>query len=107
MYEEPRRLLKLIPESRVLEMGRNRENALCCGTSAWMECSNCSKSMRVERLHEALGTGANTLITACPKCQVHFSCAQNEDSRKLDHPPEIEMIDLTVLAASRLTGSEG
>jgi len=76
LYEEPRRLLKLIPESRVLEMGRNRENALCCGTSAWMECSNCSKSMRVERLREALGTGANTLITACPKCQIHLTCAQ-------------------------------
>ncbi len=76
LYEQPRDLLKLIPETRVLEMGRNRENSLCCGTSAWMECSNCSKTMRIERLDEALQTGANTLITACPKCQIHLTCAQ-------------------------------
>lgn len=76
LYEQPRDLLKLVPESRVLEMSRNRENALCCGTSAWMECSNCSKEMRIERLDEALQTGGNTLITACPKCQIHFTCAQ-------------------------------
>ena len=82
IYEQPRELLKLIPETRVLEMGRNRENSLCCGTSAWMECSNCSKAMRIERLDEALQTGANTLITACPKCQIHLTCAQR--SAELD-----------------------
>jgi len=77
LYEQPRELLKLIPESRLVEMGRNRENALCCGTSAWMECSNCSKAMRIERLDEALQTGADTLITACPKCHIHLSCARS------------------------------
>ena len=58
-------------------MPRNRENALCCGTSAWMECSSCSKAMQIERLQEALQTGAKTLITACPKCQIHLSCAKS------------------------------
>ncbi len=76
LYEPPRDLLKMIPDNRLTEMGRNRENALCCGTSAWMECSNCSKAMRIERLNEALQTGAHTLITACPKCQIHLTCAQ-------------------------------
>jgi len=76
IYDQPRELLGLVPETKVMEMARNRENSLCCGTSAWMECSNCSKSMRVERLQEALQTGAETLITACPKCQIHFTCAQ-------------------------------
>ncbi len=74
-YEHPRELLKLVPEIDLKEMNRNRENALCCGTSAWMECSNCSKAMRIERLQEAVQTGAKTLITACPKCQIHFTCA--------------------------------
>jgi heterodisulfide reductase subunit D len=75
IYEPPRDLLKLIPDAAFREMPRNRENSLCCGTSAWMECSNCSKAMRIERLEEALKTGANTLITACPKCQIHLTCA--------------------------------
>lgn len=75
IYEEPRELLKLIPGLELKEMGMNRENSLCCGTSAWMECTGASKAMQVERLEEARYTGASTLITACPKCRIHFSCA--------------------------------
>lgn len=77
IYDFPRQLLQMVPETKLLEMERNRENALCCGTSAWMECSNCSKAMQLERLNEAIETGANTLITACPKCQIHLTCAQS------------------------------
>ncbi|MDP6396063.1 MAG: (Fe-S)-binding protein [Desulfobacterales bacterium] len=75
IYEPPRRLLHLFPETQLIEMERNRENGLCCGTSAWMECSSCSKAMQVERLQEAIQTGAQTLVTACPKCQIHLMCA--------------------------------
>jgi Fe-S oxidoreductase len=76
IYEQPRDLLKRVPETRIVEMAHSRENSICCGTSAWMECSNCSRTVRLERLNEALKTGAKTLITACPKCQIHFTCAQ-------------------------------
>jgi len=80
IYEPPRDILKLIPGVTIEEMGMNRENSVCCGTSAWIECSNCSKAMQIERLQEALGTGASTLITACPKCRIHLTCAeQNTD----------------------------
>ncbi len=77
IYDPPRRLLNLVPGTEVLEMERNRENALCCGTSAWMECSSCSKAMQIERLIEAQQTGAKELITACPKCLIHLTCAQS------------------------------
>jgi Fe-S oxidoreductase len=40
-----------------------------------MECASYSKAIQVERMQEAVQTGAQTLITACPKCQIHFSCA--------------------------------
>jgi len=76
IYEAPRDLLKSVPDVTLVEMGRNRANALCCGTSAWMECASCSKAMRLERLQEALDTGSGTMVTACPKCQIHFTCAQ-------------------------------
>lgn len=84
IYEPPRDLLKLIPEIRFEEMGRNRENALCCGTSAWIECTKCSKSMQIERLEEAVGTGARTLITTCPKCRIHLTCAQHDTDMNLN-----------------------
>ena len=76
IYEPPRQLLKLVPGTELIEMERNRENALCCGTSAWTECSSCSKAIQTERLLEAQQTGAKELITACPKCRIHLSCAK-------------------------------
>ena len=40
-----------------------------------MKCTGCSKAMQTERLQEAMDTGARTLVTACPKCEIHLSCA--------------------------------
>jgi len=77
IYDAPRDLLKLVPDVHFEEMGRCRENAQCCGTSAWIECSSASKALQVERLEEARETGATKLITACPKCQIHFNCAKS------------------------------
>jgi len=83
IYEPPRQLIQSIPETKLVEMSRSRENALCCGTSAWMECTNCSKLTRMERIQEALKTGATTLITACPKCQIHLTCALSSSELEL------------------------
>jgi Fe-S oxidoreductase len=74
IYEAPRQLLASLPNTQLAEMERNRQNALCCGTSAWMECSSCSRAIQVERMQEAGQTGAQALITACPKCQIHLKC---------------------------------
>lgn len=84
IYDAPRELIGLIPGVRFEEMARNRENALCCGTSAWMECSNCSKALQVERLQEAQDAGAQKVITACPKCRIHLTCAQQNTDLCLD-----------------------
>jgi heterodisulfide reductase subunit D len=75
IYESPRSILQKIPDVRFTEMERNRENAVCCGTSGWANCSSCSKQIQVERLREAKATGADTLVTSCPKCQIHLNCA--------------------------------
>ena len=77
-YDLPRRLLSYINDIQLVEMERSRENSICCGTSAWQECSGCSKSIQIQRLEEAYKTGASTLITACPKCQTHLTCALND-----------------------------
>ncbi|MHC1729593.1 MAG: (Fe-S)-binding protein [Syntrophobacteraceae bacterium] len=91
IYESPRTILKSLAGSELKEMERNRENAVCCGTTGWANCSSCSKQIQVERLKEAKATGAETLVTACPKCQIHLSCALENMDMKL------EIKDLTTL----------
>jgi len=76
VYDAPRKLLEAIPGIKLKEMPRSRENGVCCGTSGWMNCSSCSKEIQLQRLSEAGETGARTIVTACPKCQIHFRCAK-------------------------------
>ena len=96
IYDAPRELLEAIPGIELIEMPRARENGVCCGTSGWMNCSSCSKEIQLQRLREASDTGAKTLVTACPKCQIHFRCA------KAAFDLEIEIKDLYDLVCERL-----
>lgn len=102
VYDSPRRVLEGIPGLELLEMEKNRECALCCGTSAFTNCDIYSHEMRVERLREAEATGAEVLVTSCPKCQVHFECAMNDRSELKAADINIEVMDLTRLVAGAI-----
>ena len=102
VYEPPRRVIASIPRIDLVEMDRNRENAICCGVNAWLSCNKYSKDVQVEGLRKAKGTGADLLVTTCPKCQIHWKCVTSE---KLPVPPEeitMEMRDLSVLVAEAM-----
>ncbi|MEH0021264.1 MAG: (Fe-S)-binding protein [Desulfobacter sp.] len=96
IYEAPRDLIRGVDGVELAEMDHNRENAICCGTTGWMQCSACSKQMQIQRLEEARSIGAQAIITACPKCQIHLTCAK----KNTDH--DIEIIDLASFLANRL-----
>jgi len=96
VYDAPRKLLEAIPGIELKEMPRSRENGVCCGTSGWMNCSSCSKEIQMQRLKEAKETGAGTVVTACPKCQIHFRCA------KQAYNLDIEITDLFDIVAERI-----
>jgi Fe-S oxidoreductase len=83
--------------AELVEMPKNRQNAICCGTSSWVNCDAYSRMIQANRLKEAKSTGAEALVTACPKCQIHFNCTQNAEGYPEDD--KIEIIDLTSLFA--------
>ncbi|NHI92237.1 MAG: (Fe-S)-binding protein [Candidatus Lokiarchaeota archaeon] len=79
-YDAPRKILKALEEKvgiKFFEMERIRENALCCGVSAFNYCNDFSKAIRVDRLKEAQSV-ADILVTTCSKCQIHFNCTLSE-----------------------------
>jgi heterodisulfide reductase subunit D len=82
--EGMRELLRAIPGVELVEMPRNRANAVCCGSSEWVSCMLCNKQIQLERLAEAQDTGASILVTACPKCRIHLTCAQYDKDKKID-----------------------
>ena len=78
VHEPPRMVLSSVPELELVEMEDNRERAMCCGSTAWVNCSGCSKVIQKEKLRQAGATGARVMLTTCPKCQIHLSCAARD-----------------------------
>lgn len=96
IYDAPRDLIRAVDGVELAEMEHNRENAVCCGTTGWMQCSACSKAMQIQRLTEAAAVGASAIVTTCPKCQIHLTCAQ----KNTDH--DIEITDLATFLVDHL-----
>jgi Fe-S oxidoreductase len=93
-YDEPRKAIGSVAE--LVEMPRNREMAACCGSTCFVQCDENVKRWQTHRLAEARETGAEQLITACPKCMIHLSCAQKDFGTHKDRP-KIKLRDLSVL----------
>ncbi len=91
VHEPPRMALGRVPELQLVEMEDNRERAMCCGSTAWVNCSGCSKLIQREKLRQARETGARVMLTTCPKCQIHLTCA----SRDLDADQVVAVDDVT------------
>lgn len=102
VINQPRAVLKAMPGVELAEMKRIGKDALCCGSSSWVSCSRVNKRIQLERLAEAMETGAQTLVTTCPKCNIHLRCAL----RDKDGPGEIEITDLLILVAKALAGGK-
>jgi Fe-S oxidoreductase len=101
VYDQPRQVLSSIPGVELHEMPHNRRGAICCGTTNWMNCDATSKRIQQTRLAEAKATGAQTIVTACPKCQIHFRCSEcGEQLEKVD----IQITDFVNIVASALKG---
>jgi heterodisulfide reductase subunit D len=91
IHEPPRAALHGVPELDLVEMEDNRERAMCCGSTAWVNCSGCAKLIQREKLRQARATGARVMLTTCPKCQIHLACA----GRDLDTDQAVDVQDVT------------
>lgn len=78
IYDPPRELLERAG-IKIIEMDNTRDKAACCGVSAFVTCSSSSYQMQLDRIKEAKRTGAETLITVCPKCRIHLHCAISKE----------------------------
>lgn len=100
IIDEPRKALTSIKGLMLNEMYHHGTRSNCCGTSSWMNCNMYSKMLQSARLKEAKATGANLLITACPKCMIHFKCAQ-KDAKNADELA-IEIKDLAEVVSEAM-----
>jgi heterodisulfide reductase subunit D len=75
VYEAPRAVLEAL-DSDLVEMKRCRTKGLCCGAGGgqmFKEPEKGNKDINIERIEEALATGASTIAVACPFCMTMMS----------------------------------
>lgn len=93
IYDEPREVLKKIPGLELNEMPESRVDSLCCGGGGgrvWMETQKGERFGDL-RIEQAIGVGAELLVTCCPYCITMF-----EDSRiTMGFDEKIEIKDIT------------
>ena len=100
IYEAPRTILESIPGLEFTEMEFVRENSHCCGVGGFSNCDACIKFLQADRLEEAAETGADHVVTACPKCRIHFNCYL--DGKPIRELPELTVTDITEIIARAL-----
>ncbi|MEM3039665.1 MAG: heterodisulfide reductase-related iron-sulfur binding cluster [Candidatus Methanomethylicaceae archaeon] len=87
VYEEPRALIKMIPEVDLLEFKYNRNKALCCGSGGGVRSAFPEVSLEVAKstLGE-LPEGTEIVVTACPFCKYNFVEGNNKKVEVIDLP---------------------
>jgi heterodisulfide reductase subunit D len=99
-YNAPREIIGHIT-SDFIEMRRNKSYALCCGAGGgqmFKEAEKGNKEIFIERTEEALETGAEAVVTACPYCMVMITDGLKYKNRE----QEVKNYDLAELVALSL-----
>jgi len=98
IFEEPRKVLKSLPGVELIEMGRIKDNAWCCGAGAGVKSGLKEWAVEIseERIKEAEETNAKYLVTTCPFCERNLQDAVEKLKSS------IEVIDLCQLVLKKL-----
>jgi len=103
VYDEPRDLITDVEGVELVEMEHHGEEGMCCGVSSMMACNENSRALRVNRFEEMRATGAEIMLTSCPKCVAHFECLKFEGDPKND----IEILDIVSFLARQVQEKAG
>ncbi len=98
VYEPPRDVLKSLPGVKLVEMTRIKEYSWCCGAGGGVNESNpdFAKWTAGKRIEEAVSTGAQALVTACPWCEKTFNEAIKESGSSLKIYDIVELVEKAI-----------
>jgi Fe-S oxidoreductase len=104
VFTPPREVLGAsLGAGTVTEMPRNSERSFCCGAGGarmWME-EKIGKRINIERVEEAVATGAKTIAVGCPFCSTMIGDGVTSQMASGAAPEGVEVVDVaTVLLRS-------
>lgn len=108
IYAPPRELIEA-SGLQLAEMPRNSERSFCCGAGGarmWME-ERIGKRINLDRVDEALSTGAEQIATGCPFCRVMLSDGLTARQSEQDAGAQVADAEVLDVAQLLLAGVKG
>ncbi|MEW9668012.1 heterodisulfide reductase-related iron-sulfur binding cluster [Ammoniphilus sp. 3BR4] len=102
IYNIPREILKSIPGVKILEMERNKEDAMCCGAGGgmmWMEETQ-GKRINVDRTEQALQLNPTTIGSNCPYCLTMLS----DGTKAKEVEEQVKTLDIVEIVERSIAG---
>jgi Fe-S oxidoreductase len=95
IYQQPRQILSYLPDTKLVEMEKNKKRGFCCGGGGgrlWLE-ERTGQRISENRIDQVMATKAQMVATACPYCLQMFGDAtkakQAEETLKVKDIAEI------------------
>ncbi len=110
VYDAPREILKSIPGVSLVEMERNREDAMCCGAGGglmWME-EHVGNRINVARTEQALAVNPTVISAGCPYCLTMLSdgTKAKEVEESVSTYDVAELLELSVFGEKKESATE-
>jgi glycolate oxidase subunit GlcD len=102
VFEEPREILKAIPDVDLVEMARNRMKARCCGGGGSVIAlePELAADMAAVRVRDAMEVEAEVIVSGCSSCKDNLR--KGVKSIPKEERPKIKVMDITEIVADSL-----
>ena len=100
IYEAPRKVLEAL-DAELVEMKRCKSNGLCCGAGGaqmFKEEEKGNRYVNIERVGEAVETGANFIAAACPFCNTMMT----DGVKHKEKENEVQVLDVAEMVAASM-----
>jgi len=102
IFDEPREILKAIPDIDFIEMKRNRLKARCCGGGGSVMAlePELSADMAAVRVKDAVEVDAEIIVSGCSACKDNLR--KGVKAIPKDERPKMKVMDITEIVANSI-----